>query len=322
MPKISICIPVYNTAKFIERCFESILNQNFEDIEIIVVNDASPDNALEIIKKYSLTDSRFNVISKTSNEGLMCARKDAYTRAKGDYVMFVDSDDYLEQNALSILYNKIISENAEIVVSGYNYHTVDNKTTSVVYSLPFGNDRGNTIKALLEGYLPHNLWGNIYNRNLFENKNYTCLKNQTNGEDMLLFYELVANSTKIVAVNQPLYAYCQNLLSATQIRFTNSKLIQLIEVNKIWFKYMCRLNLFNNLVEKRFILSIYNKLMAGYPSKIIREATNDMHDILTFNHLQTSIGLFKTIAFLFFYYMPIPYRITRILKRIHHRNFK
>src|SRR5690606_5062403 len=104
---ISIIIPVYKVEKYISRCLDSILNQTFQDFEIILINDASPDNSIKIAESYADKDSRIGIIHNEENSGAGWSRKVGYTNAKGEYITFCDPDDYLPKNALELLYNGI-----------------------------------------------------------------------------------------------------------------------------------------------------------------------------------------------------------------------
>lgn len=92
---ISVIVPVYKTAKYIPQCLNSILTQTYEDLEVIVINDASPDNSLDIVRRYAAKDSRIKIIDKKVNEGVDRARFSGLKIAKGEWVAFVDSDDWL-----------------------------------------------------------------------------------------------------------------------------------------------------------------------------------------------------------------------------------
>ena len=115
MPAVSIVIPVYNIGKYLEKCLDSVVAQTFPDIEIIVVNDGSTDNSPEIIAGYADKDSRIVVIDK-SNEGLAYARKSGIEAAQGEYIQHLDGDDFLEPDAIELLYNKAIEDAADMVV--------------------------------------------------------------------------------------------------------------------------------------------------------------------------------------------------------------
>ena len=124
--KVSIIIPVYNTEKFLERCLNSVLNQTLRDIEIIVVNDGSKDNSLEIIKRFIQIDDRIILIDK-ENEGLTKTRNRGLEIASGKYIYNLDSDDYLEEDTMfEELYNKCEKDNLDMVVFDY-YNDFGNK---------------------------------------------------------------------------------------------------------------------------------------------------------------------------------------------------
>lgn len=115
---ISVIIPVYNTAKFLSTCIKSVINQTFEDIEIILVNDASTDNSIHICNTFKEKDNRIVLIDKQQNEGVEKARYDGILAAKGEYICFVDSDDWLEKDALKRLYNKAIETDVDYIEIG------------------------------------------------------------------------------------------------------------------------------------------------------------------------------------------------------------
>ena len=115
---LSIIIPAYNIESYIGRCLDSLLNQTYEDLEIIVVDDGSTDNTLSIIKEYCNKDDRITVIHK-ENEGVSVARLTGMKKAKGEYVGFVDGDDIVEQDMFEFLMNNAKKYNADISHCGY-----------------------------------------------------------------------------------------------------------------------------------------------------------------------------------------------------------
>ena len=116
--KISILVPVYNVEQYLPRCIESVLTQDFQDWEMILVDDGSPDKCPQICDEYAKKDKRLRVVHKV-NGGLVSARLAGFEASVGKYLMFLDSDDYLLPDALSILYNKI--EEGYDLVRGMNY---------------------------------------------------------------------------------------------------------------------------------------------------------------------------------------------------------
>lgn len=114
MPEISVIIPVYNTAKYLSKCLDSVIGQTFNDLEIICINDGSTDNSAEILNQYAATDSRIKIINQ-KNMGVVAARNNAIATACGKYIFPLDSDDFIAPNALELLYNAIKSKLGDII---------------------------------------------------------------------------------------------------------------------------------------------------------------------------------------------------------------
>ena len=122
MVEISVIIPVYNVEDYLRECLDSICNQTFDDIEIICVNDGSTDSSPEILNEYARKDSRVKIISQ-NNQGLAASRNNGYALAQGKYIYFIDSDDYLQEDALEKLYNNAISNDSDMVL--FKFQKVD-----------------------------------------------------------------------------------------------------------------------------------------------------------------------------------------------------
>lgn len=112
---ISIIVPVYNSEKYIDRCLDSILNQTYKDLEIVLVNDGSNDQSLKILENYALRDTRIKVVNQ-ENKGVAAARNTGLDNATGDYILYVDSDDWIENNMVERMVE--LSANADIVFCG------------------------------------------------------------------------------------------------------------------------------------------------------------------------------------------------------------
>ena len=119
-PKISVIIPVYNVETYIEECLNSVIGQTFRDIEIILVNDGSTDLSLEIIKTFAEKDKRITFYSQ-ENKGVSVARNSGIRKARGEYILFVDSDDKIVENTLTVLYQHAIETNADLVLGNASY---------------------------------------------------------------------------------------------------------------------------------------------------------------------------------------------------------
>lgn len=142
MAAISIVVPVYNTELYVEKCLRSLCIQTFSDIEIICIDDASADNSLEIIKRLSNVDSRIKVLRHEKNLGTLQARKHGVLSSCGKYIMFVDSDDWLEKNACEALYKKMEAEQVDILQFG----------TNVVPAIPISENMIIWIESFLKPY--------------------------------------------------------------------------------------------------------------------------------------------------------------------------
>ena len=126
MVKISVLIPSYNVEKYIRECLDSIVNQTFEDMEIICIDDRSTDSTLDILNEYALKDSRLRVYENKENKGVSYARNYLLNLAKGKYIFFMDSDDYLELDALEKAYN--LTEEKSLDILMFKIRHFNNKT--------------------------------------------------------------------------------------------------------------------------------------------------------------------------------------------------
>lgn len=130
MPKVSIIIPIYNVEKYLRNCFDSVLNQKFKDIEVLAINDGSPDSSQEIVDEYA---AKYDFIKSyiKENGGQSDARNFGLTKASGEYVFFLDADDWLDENALEIMYNRAKNDDSDIVICDFE-KMYDNGTSCIV----------------------------------------------------------------------------------------------------------------------------------------------------------------------------------------------
>ncbi|HEY6143548.1 MAG TPA: glycosyltransferase family 2 protein [Flavobacterium sp.] len=215
MPLFSIIIPVYNVEKYLNQCINSILNQDFNFFEIILVNDGSTDSSLQICMNYQNADRRVKVIDK-KNGGASSARNEGIKKANGEYIIFVDSDDYIESpNLLSEIKKCIEKSNSDIILyGGKNYNIKTDKT-----SLSRGNYNLdlikkfhfiNTIEYLIKSSLfPGSAWVFATKAEII-NENKLFFKTNIIAEDIDWVTKIFKNSFKIDAVNDVFYVYRKN----------------------------------------------------------------------------------------------------------------
>ena len=118
---ISIIVPVYNVERYLDDCLKSLINQTYKNIEIIIINDGSTDKSLDIVKKYKEIDKRIVLIDR-ENKGVLYSKVEGYKKSRGKYITYVDSDDWIEQDAIETLYNYIIEYDADVVKADYGYN--------------------------------------------------------------------------------------------------------------------------------------------------------------------------------------------------------
>jgi len=127
--KFSIIVPVYNVEKYIRQCLDSIKKQTFTDFEALIVDDCGTDSSIDIVKEYAANDERFVIIKQDYNQGVSAARNAALDRAQGEYIVFADADDWLELNALEVIYNAFEKSKADVVWYGAYKATASKRTT-------------------------------------------------------------------------------------------------------------------------------------------------------------------------------------------------
>ena len=201
---ISIIVPVYNVEKYLERCVNSIINQTYKNIEIILVNDGSTDNSGNICDKFGKKDSRIKIIHK-SNGGLSDARNAGLKIAKGEYIGFVDSDDYIKEDMFETLYNLNKEHNSEIsIVSYYEYY--NDKLIAVRDSkkLEVFNKISAIKELLIDTKIQSYAWNKLFKKELFENLEFPTNKNFEDIATTLLLFE---KANKIVLLEDPKYYY-------------------------------------------------------------------------------------------------------------------
>ena len=201
MIKVSIIVPVYNVEKYINRCLDSLVNQTLKEIEIIVVNDESPDNSEEIIIEYQKKYNNIKYYKKT-NGGLSDARNYGIKYASGEYIGFVDSDDYVNLAMFEKLYEKAHKENFDIVACNVDMVSEDGAS---IQSVKSGLKDFNNIKEAMINIYP-SAWNKIYKKELF---NKILFKKGIWFEDVEFIYRLLPYIKAVGVIEDELYYYVQ-----------------------------------------------------------------------------------------------------------------
>ncbi len=234
MDKVSIIIPVYNSEKFLPRCLESIINQTYKNLEIIIVDDGSTDNSRKIISDYIQKDTRINLISK-KNSGVSASRNIGLEKATGNYVIFIDSDDWIELKTIEKMHDIIVKENVDVVRANYkivnNLKTIKKGTTDNLMNQKITNP-----KSLIEKFLLPPKALPCYSVLLMFNKKIEIKYNEKIGfmEDTLFYIDILSKIDSIYLMKEELYNYYYNEQSKVNNKenYLNN-IQQLLEVNQI-----------------------------------------------------------------------------------------
>ena len=226
MPKISIIVPVYNVEKYLDQCLKSMVHQTFSDIEIIIVDDGSPDNSSAIYQKYAEEDQRVQYIKK-ENGGVSRARNTGLEKATGDYVLFIDSDDWMTEDACEILYSEAIRTDADFVIADTYMTFEDGKTDYIhVFKESYTTDDRTVIKEYQKTIIayPYNPmpygdrcmmptglggpWNKLVKRKLIID-NHIQFDPYVNGmfDDCLYSLHVLEYASKITYIAKPVYYY-------------------------------------------------------------------------------------------------------------------
>lgn len=220
---ISIVIPVYNVERYLKKCINSIVNQSYKNIEIILVDDGSTDNSSEICDEYIKKDDRIKVIHK-ENGGLSDARNKGIDMAKGKYITFVDSDDYVENLYIEKLYEAICKQNAVVAICAiYKINENEQIISKIGYQENLVKSGKETLKDLYQGHSLENIvaWNKMYDITLFGELRYPFGKLH---EDEFTTYKILYTADKVAIIADPLYYYRQSESSIMGRKFNIKRL--------------------------------------------------------------------------------------------------
>lgn len=274
---VTVVVPVYNVEKYIIKCLNSLVNQTYENIEFIVVIDGSTDNCLSICQSFADKDSRIKIIVQ-ENCGLSGARNTGLSLAKGKYICFVDSDDYVDAGYIEKMYLAITTSNADIcccdfwyVDEGNNKWIRKNKSSKI-----FTKEEALTDIFTQSQDTEIMVWNKLYKTSLFIDNDIRFDLGKTN-EDNFIMYKLYNNSNKIVFINDKLYYYLQRKDSIMGNTFNEKRLdiLEALEQTKQYFlhssntyeqelicyEFLIRFHLVNQMIKCNYDCNKLNELV-------------------------------------------------------------
>ena len=270
--QVSIIVPVYNVENYIERCLNSLVNQTFKDIEIITINDGSTDKSLELLNKYAKEDIRISVID-LGDEGVSYCRNLGIEKANGKYIMFVDSDDWIDSSMVEVMYKKAEENKLDLVMCSYIREFKDHSKEKI-FNLPQeiiykDNEVKNELLRKLVGPIKEELsnpemldalgtvWGKLYRADILkENKiKFVDLKEIGSAEDTLFNIFTFNYLKKVMFLNKSMYHYWRDNPKSVTSQY-NPKLK---EQRKVFFKYISDFIKENNF-EQVFEEALNNRI--------------------------------------------------------------
>ncbi len=262
---VSILVPVYNVENYIEKCARSLFGQTFQDLEYIFVDDASPDRSMDVLtrvmKDYDGIESRVRIIRHDVNRGLAAARNSAVDAAQGDYIVHVDSDDWLSPDFVAILMQAAEKEDADLVVT--NFMEVRSNSSQEWKNEPCVDNVALTKSLLRRKSLTH-IIGKLIRRSILTDNDLRAVEGINQGEDYLLTPRIAYYSKKISVVESPLYFYNRTNIASYTANVSQKGIRQIIDVQRRLVEF------FSNIPDASEYSStlrescIFNKLSCFY----------------------------------------------------------
>jgi glycosyltransferase involved in cell wall biosynthesis len=285
--KVSVIVPVYNASQYIGRSLDSIINQDFKGFEIIVIDDGSTDDSLEIINK-KLSDCRIpHKIIHQENSGVSVARNRGIDESSGDYLVFVDADDYVSKNHLSVLYNGetdfsltlFVKEEGETLSSPYIY------SQDLISTEDF-------IKMELNMQMPFNFFQLMYSSEIIKNNNVRFTPGVVYGEDIEFVLKSLVYGDKIAINNEITYFYVQHSDSAIRTtEFKRFKIVDIFENIAEFYKKLGKDELVNLIITSRIPKAIFGNMnYFFYNSYDFDEVISKMKELDLFSKLSKYEG--------------------------------
>lgn len=251
---VSIIVPVYNVGNCIHRCIQSIINQTYRNIEIILVNDGSTDNSGKLIDEYAIKDNRIKTLHK-NNEGVTSARKSGWKLSHGDYCMFVDSDDFLQEDCVEFFLGCFEKTNCDIVTGWfdlvYDNEIVPYKFKHIAGLFKVEDYVKNSLKCV-SGF--SSICFGMFKSKLFHDSIFDVDKSIFRGEDSTIFIGVLNNASHVLVTDKIFYHYYQRNDSVTHVR--PIELLYVLKLHELQYKII--------KYKKYFAPILINTLLACY----------------------------------------------------------
>lgn len=305
--KFSIIIPIYNAEKYLDECLNSILSQDYKEFEVIMINDGSNDNSDKICQSYCIRDSRFKLVNQ-KNSGVSSARNKGIKLAKGEFIIFIDSDDVLIDSALKTIEENIFDN--DLLCYGYSKCYLDREEDFLLKNYKFKNKMDYIKSIIYNQEIGGFLWNKCFKREIITNKNILFDRNLHYCEDLLFVSEYLNNSKKVSYVPKILYKYRMRRSSVSFNLFSEKNASILKSYEKLINKYKNYDNIENRL-KFLYILSYY-KLKSIIPKNFELNKSILSNESTIISGEKLSIK--EKINFIIIKHFNLFYRLLRLRK--------
>lgn len=221
LKKVSVIVPMYNVEKVISRCAQSLFAQTLKDFEVVFVNDCSKDNSIEtllwVLREYHRDDISVKILSHEQNSGVAAARNTGLDNAEGEYIYYLDSDDYCDANTLEVMYSEAKAKDCDVVGCEWMLSFENNARHMVQPEVQTGME---AFGKMCNGVMRWNLWLFMVRRSLYEDNGFRFIPGVNMGEDMMVMMKILMNSDKVTIIHRPLYHYIQTNSNAMTKNFS------------------------------------------------------------------------------------------------------
>ena len=328
-PLVSVLVPVWNVEKYIERCARSIFEQTYDNLEIIFVDDYTPDNSIQIIegllKDYPKRAKQTQIIHHEHNRGLSAARNTAVDACNGEFLFHVDSDDWVELNAIELLLKKQQETNVDIV-TGKAYRHLDYK---IQEQLDGGTNlnKDNTLLALIERKISVSIWRRLIRTSLYKDNNNRCIEGVNMGEDFQVVVPLFYYSNEVAGITDFIYHYNRVNVNSYVYNFRHD-----LSLQDQWLKsklsvvaFLCdKESVLRQAIEKRMIKDYYSYMLKAFKNKNKKTYNKMLYKIKDNKHNWAEIGWdskWKKTIDSNYYLLKICYPIRAFISLMRNQSF-
>ena len=308
--RLSIVIPVYNVEDYLPRCLDSILSQKFSAFEVILVDDGSKDSSSEICDVYSVKDSRFRTLHK-KNGGVSAARNSGLQLAKGEYVMFVDSDDALSPDSLEKMFEIVDNGNVDLVVGGFNSYL--DTTLTDVYG-PKSSSSNEHIYSFFDdamneyGELFRSPWAKLYKRSIITRNSLSFNESLSYAEDKLFVYSYLCHIETAAMLQLPVYEYYRHSGSLSWGKTTERRAKQILDMLPHYFDIFK--NLLNRFPDSDRLREVYHyDLFCGDLMRVFRIFIKMRTELLNEENLKMMYSMMDADAKLRLFERKVPCQV-------------